>query len=241
MTKKNAPEAQDPREIRAMFDAIAPRYDFLNRLLSFGLHRGWRRRAVSYLAEKRGGLMLDIAAGSGDVSFELLSLDPSRVIATDFAPAMLEVLKRRLNGHAGQGRIEVVICDALHLPFQDRLFNAAIVAFGIRNFADRDAALREMFRVLAPDGISVILEFSKPDRFVIRLVNDLYMNLGVPLLGRIISGHKTAYRYLPRSISAFPEKAEFLSSMKAAGFTAVEAHSLTMGVATIYVGRRAKE
>lgn len=239
--KKKALDQQDPHEIRAMFDAIAPRYDFLNRLLSFGLHRGWRRKAVSFLAEKRGGLMLDIAAGSGDVSFELLSLEPSRVVATDFAPAMLEVLKRKLNGHAGRGRIEVVICDALHLPFQDLLFDGAIVAFGIRNFADREAALSEMFRVLAPDGISVILEFSKPDRYIVRLINDLYMNLGVPLLGRIISGHKTAYRYLPRSIGAFPERAEFLASMKAAGFTSVEAHSLTMGVATVYIGRRAKE
>jgi demethylmenaquinone methyltransferase/2-methoxy-6-polyprenyl-1,4-benzoquinol methylase len=240
MNERKALDAQDPQAIRAMFDAIAPRYDLLNRLLSLGLHRGWRKRAVSFLAEKRGGLMLDIAAGSGDVSLELLSLEPSRVVATDFAPAMLEVLRHKLNGHSGHSRIEVVICDALHLPFQDRLFDGAIVAFGIRNFADRDAALREMFRVLAPDGISVILEFSKPDRGVVGLVNGLYMNLGVPLLGRIISGHKTAYRYLPRSISAFPERVEFLSSMKAAGFTSVEAHSLTMGVATIYVGRRPK-
>jgi len=241
MSEKKPIDLQDPHEIRAMFDAIAPKYDFLNRLLSFGLHRGWRRRAVSFLAEKRGGLMLDIAAGSGDVSLELLSLEPSRVVATDFAPAMLEVLKRKLNGHAGQGRIEVVICDALHLPFQDRLFDGAIVAFGIRNFADRDAALREMFRVLAPGGISVVLEFSRPDRFIVRVVNDLYMNLGVPLLGGIISGHRAAYRYLPRSIGAFPERVEFVSSMKAAGFGSVEAHSLTMGVATVYVGTREKE
>ena len=238
MSEKTTTRPQDPDRIRKMFDAIAPTYDLLNRLLSFGLDVRWRRKAVSFLSEKHGGTFLDIAAGSGDVSLELLTLRPARIVATDFAPAMLHVFKRKLAGRRETGMVDLVICDALQLPFRDGSFDATIVAFGIRNFADRDAGLREMLRVLAPGGISVILELSKPDGPLAEGFYNLYASIGVPVLGRIISRHESAYRYLPESIRNFPERGDFLASMAKAGFTGSVAHPVTFGAATIYVGRK---
>ena len=229
---------QDPRRIKEMFDAIAPTYDRLNRMLSFGLDIRWRRKAVSFLAEKKGGKILDIAAGSGDVSLEVLAIRPARVVATDFAPAMLRVFEQKLNNRADGGIVDLVICDALRLPFREGSFDGTIVAFGIRNFADREAGLREMLRVLVPGGISVILELSRPDRPVMRGLYNLYSSIGIPLLGRIVSKHESAYRYLPESIRHFPERGDFLSSMAKAGFASPAAHPLTFGGATIYVGRK---
>jgi demethylmenaquinone methyltransferase/2-methoxy-6-polyprenyl-1,4-benzoquinol methylase len=234
----NVTPPQDPGRIKEMFEAIAPTYDLLNRLLSLGLDKRWRKKAVSYLAEKRGGKILDIAAGSGDVSLEALSIRPSLVVATDFAPAMMRVFREKLRKRGESGTIELVICDALRLPFRDGAFDATIVAFGIRNFADRETGLREMLRVLAPGGVSVILELSKPRTPIITGFYTLYAAIGVPLLGRIVSRHRSAYLYLPESIRNFPERSDFLASMERAGFAEAAAHPVTFGAATIFVGRK---
>jgi demethylmenaquinone methyltransferase/2-methoxy-6-polyprenyl-1,4-benzoquinol methylase len=238
MSHETTNHPQDPARIKEMFDAIAPTYDLLNRLLSFGLDVRWRRKAVSFLSEKHGGTILDIAAGSGDVSLEAFSVRPARIVATDFAPEMLRVFKQKLQRRPDAGPVDLVICDALRLPFRDGSFDATIVAFGIRNFADREMGLREMMRVLVPDGISVILELSRPNGTVMRCLYNIYARAGIPLLGRIVSRHESAYRYLPESIRNFPERNDFLSSMSRVGFTSAAAHSLTFGGATIYVGRK---
>src|ERR1700690_2575820 len=149
---------EKPEKIRSMFDAIAPTYDLLNHLLSFGMDIHWRKKAIALLKEKEGGTFLDIAAGSGDVSLALLSLKPQRIIGTDFASNMLNVFQQKLQKHENADCIELVSCDAHELPFCDQSFDATIVAFGIRNFADRLRALREMHRVLKPNGISLVLE-----------------------------------------------------------------------------------
>src|SRR5258706_8753178 len=238
MNQETESHPQDPGRIKEMFDAIAPTYDLLNRLLSFGLDVRWRRKAVSFLSEKQNGKILDIAAGSGDVSLEALSIRPARVVATDFAPAMLRVFEQKLKTRPDAGIVDLVICDALRLPFREGSFDATIVAFGIRNFADRDAGLREMLRVLVPGGISVILELSRPNGAVMRGLYNVYASIGIPVLGRIVSRHESAYQYLPESIRHFPERGDFLSAMAKAGFTSAEAHPLTFGGATIYVGRK---
>ncbi len=238
MEQANGIRGDDPRTIRKMFDAIAPTYDLLNRMMSLGLDMKWRREAVSFLAEKRGGRFLDIAAGSGDVSLELLALNPSRIVATDFAPEMLRVFRKKLEERREHAAIHLVLCDALRLPFRDSSFDGTIVSFGIRNFADREEGLREMLRVLVPGGLSVVLELSKPRGALVSGAYNLYTGIGVPLLGRIISRHNNAYRYLPRSIRDFPDREDFLSSMERVGFEEPRAHPLTFGAATIYVGRK---
>lgn len=233
-----APDRARPENIRQMFNAIAPTYDVLNHLMSFGLDIRWRRKAVRSLAEKRDGVFLDIAAGSGDVSFDLMRLQPRHVVASDFAQKMLAVLQEKLAQRTHDCTLDVVSCDALSLPFREGVFDGTIVAFGMRNFADRFRSLKEMHRVLKPGGISVILELTKPQAPPFAQLYTAYSRFGLPVLGRIISRHNSAYRYLPESIAQFPSRDEFCSLMERAGFSATNAKLLTFGAATIFVGRK---
>lgn len=221
-----------------MFNAIAPTYDILNHLMSFGLDIRWRRKAIRTLGEKRGGVFLDIAAGSGDVSLDLIELEPRRVVAADFASNMLTVFRHKLSLRNHSCAIDMVSCDALSLPFPKATFDGTIVAFGMRNFADRLRSLKEMLRVLKPGGISVILELSTPRAPLAAHFYTLYARWGLPLLGRIISKHNSAYQYLPESISLFPVQDEFLALMRAAGFSETTATTLTFGTATIFMGKK---
>ncbi len=235
---KNRDTLQPPEQIRSMFNEIAPTYDLLNHLLSFGLDIRWRRKAVAMLAEKKGGDILDIAAGSGDFSLEMLKLQPNIVVASDFAKNMLNVFKKKLSAKRGIDYIKLVSCDALALPFHDESFDAIIVGFGIRNFADRLLSLKEMARVLKPGGVSVILELSQPEGIAVSRLYNIYARWIVPLMGKIVSRNSFAYEYLPESIANFPGRIEFLSMMDRAGFSLPQAHSLTFGVATMYIGRK---
>ena len=184
---------------------------------------------------KRGGAILDIAAGSGDLSLDAMALGPSRVVAADFAVSMLREFDRKLRARAPLP-IELVACDAMHLPFRDASFDLTMVAFGIRNFADRLLALQEMLRVLRPGGMTLIVELSAPTTPVVAQGYALYSRFGLPLLGALISRHNSAYTYLPSSIRQFPTRDEFLSLMNEAGFGRTAARPLTFGVATIYTG-----
>ncbi len=228
---------RSPAQIRAMFNAIAPTYDRLNHLLSFGLDVRWRRKAIRMAKAKRGGAVLDIAAGSGDLSLDALALEPSRIVATDFAVSMLREFDRKLRERPPLP-IDLVACDAMELPFRDGSFDLTMVAFGIRNFADRLRSLKEMFRVLRPGGMTLILELSEPRTPVIAQGYALYTRVGLPLIGAIISRHTSAYRYLPSSIRHFPIQEEFVSLMNDAGFSETAARPLTFGVATIYSGMK---
>jgi demethylmenaquinone methyltransferase / 2-methoxy-6-polyprenyl-1,4-benzoquinol methylase len=231
---------QEPEKIQAMFNAIAPTYDLLNHLLSFGMDILWRKKAISLLEEKRGGTILDIASGSGDLSIDALALNPRVIVSTDFAFRMLTVLggKLRQRTHIPSGTIHLASCDALSLPFASESFDATMVAFGIRNFADRLRGLREMHRVLHPAGISLILELTEPKAPVIAQFYALYAKGLLPLFGKIISKHNAAYSYLPASIAKFPTRDEFLGLMKEAGFSKCRSYSLTFGAATIFIGRK---
>jgi len=241
MAKNYKEQRIDPKSIQRMFDAIAPTYDFLNHLISFGLDVRWRKRAISFLKEKRSGNFLDIAAGSGDMIIELLKLQPKSIVSTDFSLNMINVLKQKLNRISSGCPIHILSCDAHYLPFQTSTFDGAVVAFGIRNFLDKGKALREMFRVLKPGGIAIILELTVPRKIIVRHLYQFYTKTLLPLIGRIISNHNTAYSYLPESIKSFPEQREFLDMMRISGFHKATAHELTFGTATIFLGFRSSQ
>ncbi len=241
MVSNNKEQKIDPKSIQRMFDAIAPTYDFLNHLISFGLDVRWRKHAISFLREKRNGTFLDIAAGSGDIIFELMKLQPKNIVSTDFSLNMINVLQQKLYKISPDCSMHILSCDAHNLPFQTSTFDGAVVAFGIRNFLDKDKALREMFRVLKPSGIAVILELTIPRKTIVRHLYKFYTKALLPLIGRIISNHNTAYSYLPESINNFPKRKEFLEMMRKSGFQKATAHELTFGIATIFLGIKASQ
>ena len=224
--------------VRGIFSDIAPSYDLLNHLLSFNIDRAWRKRAIDALRweERPDATYVDLCAGTLDVGAQFATTEGFRgtIVAADFAEPML----RAGAGKASPSVLMPVVADALQLPMPDRSAAGAIVAFGIRNLADLDAGLREVHRVLMPGARFVILEFSTPRLAAVRAVYHLYFHHVLPLLGGIISGHRTAYRYLPASVANFPVEEELARRMAAAGFTDVEWRSQTFGIAAIHVGRK---
>jgi demethylmenaquinone methyltransferase/2-methoxy-6-polyprenyl-1,4-benzoquinol methylase len=221
-----------------MFSDIAPRYDLLNRVLSMGVDRHWRRVAIARLGWERNpaGTFLDLCAGTLDVATALSSQRGfvGRVIGADFAEPMLRAGRSKLSGRP----ITPVVADALSLPVLDDSLAGAIVAFGIRNVADLDACLREVLRALQPGARFVILEFSTPRYAIVRSVYHAYFHHVLPRIGGLVSGHKTAYTYLPDSVKNFPETAALAERMRAAGYGEVQWRALTFGIAAVHVGTK---
>lgn len=224
-------------QVRRIFSEIAPRYDLLNHVLSFNIDRRWRRRAVDRLRweDTPGGVYLDACAGTFDLSLELARRRDfqGRVVASDFARPMLV---------EGQGKLEgapvTAVCgDTLRLPFPDATFHGATVGFGVRNLADLDRGLREFRRVLRPGGRLVILEFTTPPNALVRGGYHLYFHRILPVVGRIVSGHPWAYRYLPESVKEFPGPEGLAERMLGAGFGEAHWERVTFGIAAIHVGR----
>jgi demethylmenaquinone methyltransferase/2-methoxy-6-polyprenyl-1,4-benzoquinol methylase len=224
--------------VRTAFEQIAPRYDLLNHLLSLNLDRWWRRRALDALHWEAApaGRYLDLCAGTLDVGVQLSRRRGFRgfVVGADFAEGML----RAGRGKAPMTAVAPVSADAQRLPLADGSMQGAIVAFGIRNVESLSVALREVHRVLVRGGTFVILEFTTPRSRIVRALYHLYFHRVLPLVGGAISGHPTAYRYLPASVATFPAEAELAERMRAAGFGDVRWTSLTFGVAAIHTGRK---
>ncbi len=222
--------------VKRIFSEIAPRYDLLNHVLSLNIDRAWRRAAIAALEVGRSphGTYLDLCAGTLDVAAELSRSDgfDGYVVGADFAEPML----RAGAGKAARGRIAPLAADAVDLPIKSGAFAGAIVAFGMRNVAGLDAALREARRVIAPGGRFVILEFSTPRQRVLRAFYQFYFSHVLPVIGSFISGHSTAYRYLPKSVANFPIEEELARRMADAGFRKVRWSSLSFGIAAIHVG-----
>lgn len=224
--------------VRRIFSEIAPRYDLLNHVLSLNIDRGWRRAALAELnwRTRPDGTYLDLCAGTMDVGAMLARASGfrGRVIGADFAEPML----RRGVGKADSRVLAPVTADALSLPMRDGSMAGAIVAFGIRNVADLDAGLQEIRRVLMPRGRFVILEFSTPPSVLVRAAYHWYSHRVLPVIGRVLSGHRTAYSYLPESVDRFPAATDLADRLASAGFLDVRWRHLTLGVVAVHVGER---
>jgi demethylmenaquinone methyltransferase/2-methoxy-6-polyprenyl-1,4-benzoquinol methylase len=226
-------------KIQEMFDGIANDYDRLNHIMSLGIDRSWRRRAIKEIVRDNSVQeILDIACGTGDFSIAIARrMSPgSRVTGVDLSEGMLAVMKEKLKE---EGLEDCVVCgqgDSEAMDFEDGRFDCATIAFGIRNFEHREKALREILRVLKPGGRLVILELSVPSNPVIRWFYNLYFTRILPIIGGRISGDKAAYRYLPASVLNFPGKKEWMATMSGCGYAGVKHKAFTLGICRMYVG-----
>ncbi len=223
-----------------MFDQIAERYDRLNRILSLGLDRGWRRRAVRALELRPGDRVLDLATGTGDLAFEIARSGAEiEVVGVDPSVGMLEVAARKTPRLDSEARVSFQVGDAQELELADDAFDGTTIAFGIRNVPNRMRALQEMARVTKPGGRVVVLELSEPGGGLLSSFARLYVHELVPRIGALLSG-APEYRYLQKSIAAFPPAQEFAEMMRASGLDEVHVRPLTLGVCHLYVGRVAE-
>ena len=224
--------------VEAMFDEIAPRYDLLNRVLSGGIDVWWRKRAVALL---RAGLdgpprrLLDVATGTADLAVEASTLGGA-VVGVDISAQMLAGGREKLRRRGLDRDVTLVQADAADLPFDDDAFDGALVAFGVRNFEDLGAGLRDIRRVLRPGAPLVVLEFGHPTAPGVRQAYEAYSRYVLPRVGEAVSGSAEAYEYLPESVAAFPDGEAFLDEMRAAGYSATLARPLTFGVVSLYRG-----
>ncbi len=238
MTRVTVAPDKTPDRIAGMFDAIAPRYDFLNRLLSAGIDKRWRARAIASLALTGRETVVDVCTGTADVALEASGGGAARVIGVDFAGAMLTLGMKKVRAAGQAGRILLARGDAMRLPLADASVDAATVAFGIRNVQRPEVGCAEMARVLRPGGRLAILEFGVPRIPGIRPLYLWYFTHVLPRIGRLISGHTGAYSYLPASVGTFPPPETFVTLLRQAGFSDIRAVPLTMGIVYLYVARR---
>jgi demethylmenaquinone methyltransferase/2-methoxy-6-polyprenyl-1,4-benzoquinol methylase len=224
-------------KIQKMFGSIAPRYDFLNRMLSFGIDRRWRKKAVRLLKYREGGRILDVATGTGDVALEIARTTPSsvRITGADFCKEMVDLGQIKAGQSPYAGRIDFKVAPCEDLPFPNETFDSITIAFGIRNVVDRKLGLAEMWRVLRPGGRMIILEFSTPRSQLFRQIYYFYFRRLLPVIGGLFSKYN-AYKYLPDSVLEFPPHEEFATMIEEAGFRSVHIRELTFGIASIYVG-----
>lgn len=231
-------ETADPKkkQVAEMFDNISGSYDFLNHFFSAGIDNRWRKKAIAILKEDKPKVILDVATGTGDFAFEAMKLNPEKIVGVDISDGMLEIGRKKIKKRELTDKMEFLNGDSENLPFNDESFDAVTVSFGVRNFQDLLAGLKEINRVLKPGGKAVILEFSKPKHFPLKQLYFGYFKYIMPLVGKIVSKDKSAYSYLPKSVLAFPEGKEFEAVMEKAGFSKSNQKTLTGGIASIYTG-----
>lgn len=237
-------------QVAAMFDRIAPRYDFLNRALSLGIDTRWRTAAVRLLRQElaasperqpfrlpgEGARLLDVATGTADLALELAGLRPAEVVGVDPSEGMLALGREKVAARGLDGRVTLTVGASEQLPFADDAFDGATVAFGVRNFEDRRAGLAEIARVLRPSAPLIVLEFSRPHGVIAPLF-ELYFRHLLPRIGGLVSGDGGAYAYLHDSVQVFPDGEAFLAELEASGFAPSRWEPLTFGIASLYSGR----
>lgn len=233
---RSGAEASHESAARGMFERIAPTYDALNRILSAGVDRRWRARAIAEVRKAPAGPVLDLCAGTMDLTALLAGdLPAERIVALDFSPKMLEAGRHKAPG------AEVVVGDAMALPFEDATFAAVVCGFGVRNFADPSRGAREALRVLRPGGVFVTLELFRASRPVTRAFHRVYAQVVLPAVGGVVSGDPGAYRYLARSMAGFLTRGEYEGMLETVGFASVRGFDLTLGIASIVCGRKQQE
>lgn len=229
----------DKNEIASMFNDIAPTYDKLNHILSLNVDKSWRRKAVRRLkkavAKADKPKLLDVACGTADSTVQIAkTIENSRIDAIDISDGMLYVGKEKVKKMKLSHRISFYNSCAEHIVCQDDVYDGAMVAFGVRNFADRIAGLKELRRVLKPSGTLVIVELSEPKNKIVRWFYNLYFENVLPLIGKGVSGNKAAYRYLQKSVAAFPMPKEFMEMLRECGYVNIKHKALTFGLCRIY-------
>jgi len=225
-------------QVALMFDNISGNYDLLNHLLSFGIDKLWRKKAIKLLRPQEPKIILDIATGTGDFAIQALSLNPNTVIGVDISEGMINHGKEKIDRRKLNNKIELIKGDSENLTFKDNKFDAVIVAFGVRNFEKLDKGLSEMYRVLRKNGMVIILEFSKPPKFPFKQIYNLYFKNLLPFIGKVVSRDHSAYTYLPESVQAFPEGNDFLKILSVVGFKDTKCIPLTFGISSIYIGTK---
>ncbi len=236
MSQKRSPENEHADRVHEMFATIAHRYDLLNHLLSGNTDKKWRKIVASRIRDKlrsRDSRILDVACGTGDLSLTLFETTEAKVVATDFCRPMLQIAAQKK-----PGQIEWIESDALSLPFRDQSFEVVTIAFGLRNLASVENGLIELLRVVKPQGWVAVLEFSKASHPLFGALFGLYFRKVLPLFGGLISGSKSAYRYLPESVGRFPDQRELSALMTQVGFDQVTYENLTGGIAALHLARR---
>jgi demethylmenaquinone methyltransferase/2-methoxy-6-polyprenyl-1,4-benzoquinol methylase len=232
-------DAGKKEQVAEMFDDIAHRYDFMNRFLSAGIDKGWRRKALRELAVDRPQTLLDVATGTAEVALMAAEiLTPKRIVGVDISEGMLELGRKKVRAAGLESTIELRTGDSESLGFPDDSFDAATVSFGVRNFADLEEGLREIRRVLKPEGRLVVLEFSKPTAFGMRHLYGFYTGTLAPALGGLFSKNREAYRYLHDSVQAFPEGKAFMKVLSDCGYRELTCKRLSFGICSIYMGTK---
>lgn len=222
------------KQVEQMFDNISPKYDLLNRVLSGGIDIQWRKKVIKLIQQSKPTSILDIATGTGDLAIMMAKNTQAQITGLDLSAGMLEVGRKKIAEENLQNRIEMIQGDSENLPFDDNTFDCVTVSFGVRNFENLEKGLAEINRVLKPNGMFVILEFSYPAQFPMKQLYTFYSSTILPLIGRMVSKDQSAYTYLPESISAFPQGEEMKTILKRVKFNDPKDYRLTFGIASIY-------
>ncbi len=233
---KPYPDREDSKkqQVAEMFDNISQHYDFLNHLLSLGIDRGWRKKMVRLIFKIQPKKILDIATGTAALAIALAKTHPDEIIGVDISEGMLSVGRKKIREKGLSSVIVLKQADSENLPFKDESFDAVTVAFGVRNFENLQKGLAEIYRVLKRNGKLLVLEFSQPTAFPFKQLYCFYFRSILPRLGRVISGHSSAYTYLPESVNAFPFGKKFTNLLIKTNFINTRLERVTFGIATIY-------
>ena len=226
------------QQVEQMFDHIAPKYDFLNHLLSLGIDKLWRKKAVRLLKAYRPSRILDVATGTGDFAIAAAKISPDEIVGFDLSEQMIRVGEEKVKRLGLEPVIHFQKGDSEDMPFAPESFDAITVAFGVRNFENLQKGLSEFKRVLKPGGVAVILEFSKPRYFPFKQLYRFYFFRILPFIGGLVSKDSPAYSYLPESVMAFPDDWDFLNILRQVGFSKLSQYRLSLGIATIYLAEK---